>query len=88
MDKVFKYIADCMDRKVPMSTTFSMHPLWGDPQFGHPAMNHKWGYFYSTLRHELVQAKFADIKSDKARYHFPNRDMRVTAVKPSTTGVS
>ena len=86
MEKVFRYIANAIDTKMPMSATFSFHPLWGDPKYKHPAMQHKWGYFFPMLKQELVKAGFEDIRLDKPRYHFPNRDMRVTAVKPSTTG--
>jgi SAM-dependent methyltransferase len=82
MEKVFGYIADMLDRKLPMSGTFSFLPIWGDPKYKHPAMAHKWGYFFSNLRMELIKASFAEIRLDKPRYHFPQRDMRVTAVKP------
>ena len=81
MDKVFRYITDCINSKMPMSGTFSVLPLWGDPRFKNVAMCHKWGYFYATIREELVKAGFKDIKFEDARYHFKNRDMRVTAVK-------
>lgn len=86
MEKVFRYIANALDQKLPMSATFSFHPLWGDPKYKHPAMQHKWGYFFPMLKQELVKAGFENIQLDKPRYHFPNRDMRVTALKPSTTG--
>jgi len=81
MEKVFRYIADCLDRNIPMSETFSFFPLWGDHRFRDPAMNHKWGYFYGPLKQELVKARFTQITLEKPRYHFPNRDMRVTALK-------
>lgn len=82
MEKVFKYIADALDRRLPMSATFSFNPLWGDPIFKSEAMCHKWGYFFVTLRQELVKAGFNDVCLEKPRYHFPNRDMRVVAIKP------
>lgn len=82
MEKVFSYIANALDRKMPMSGTFSFLPIWGDPKYRHPAMMHKWGYMFPTLRVELVRAGFESISVEKPRYHFPNRDMRVTAVKP------
>lgn len=81
MHKVFKYIANCMDRQLPLSPTFSVLPLWGDPVFRDPAMNHKWGYFFPTLSQELVKAGFRNVTGAKARYHFAQRDMRVEAVK-------
>lgn len=85
MEKVFKYIANAMDRNLPMSATFSLLPLWGDPKYKNPAMCHKWGYFFADLRQELIKAGFDGIKIDKPRYHFPQRDMRVLAFKPSAT---
>lgn len=82
MEKVFRYIANCMQQNIPLSVTFSTHPLWGDPKYHSVSMCHKWGYFYSDLRVELTKAGFTAIKADKPRYHFPERDMRVTAIKP------
>lgn len=82
MEKVFKYIADAMDQKLPLSATFSVLPLWGDPKYRSVGMCHKWGYFFVTLRQELVKAGFDHVTLEKPRYHFPNRDMRVVAVKP------
>lgn len=82
MEKVFQYIANAIDRQMPMSATFSFFPLWGDPKYKDVAMCHKWGYFFSTLKAELIKAGYEDVKADKPRYHFPQRDMRVTATKP------
>lgn len=84
MEKVFSYIVECADRKELMSPTFSWWPLWGDPKYKDPGMVHKWGYTYSMLREVLVKAGFVSVKADKPRYHFPRRDMRVTAVKPNS----
>ena len=81
MEKVFRYIANAMDRNLPMSPTFSFLPLWGDPKWRSVDMMHKWGYFFSTLRQELIKAGFSAVKLDKPRYHFPQRDMRVTGFK-------
>ena len=85
MEKVFKYIANAMDRNIPMSATFSFLPIYGDPKFKNVAMCHKWGYFFSTLKMELVKAGYVDISVSKPRYHYPQRDMRLTSFKPSST---
>lgn len=85
MEKVFQYIANCLDQKQPMSATFSFLPIWGDPSFKDVAMCHKWGYFFPTLKIPLVKAGFERIGLEKARYHFPQRDMRVVAYKPVPT---
>lgn len=82
MDKVFRYIAAAMARKEPLHGNFSVLPLWGDPRMKSVEMCHKWGYFFMSLREELVKAGFIDVKYEKPRYHFPNRDMRATARKP------
>lgn len=82
MDKVFRLITDTLDRKLPLSATFSTFPLWGDPRFRDVAMCHKWGYFYGTLKAELIKAGFVNPTGEKPRYHFPNRDMRIVSTKP------
>lgn len=81
MEKVFRYIANAMDRNLPMSETFSTLPLWGDPKYHDVTMCHKWGYFPVTLCMELVKAGFKNAKVTKPRYHFKDRDMRVEAIK-------
>ena len=82
MEKVFKYINHVLANNIPMSATFSFFPLWGDPKYKDERMMHKWGYFFHSLRVELVKAGFTDVRPDKPRYHFPQRDMRVLARKP------
>lgn len=84
MEKVFKYIMDSFDRKEAMSPTFSWFPLWGDPKYREPGMVHRWGYTYPMLKEILIKAGFTGVMAEKPRYHFPNRDMRITAVKPSS----
>lgn len=81
MEKVFTYITNMMDTKNSMSPTFSWFPLWGDPAYKDGAMVHKWGYTYPMMREILINAGFANVKVGKPRYHFPQRDMRVTASK-------
>lgn len=86
MDKVLRYVADAMEQNALMSPTFSWYPLWGDPSSKNPLMCHKWGYTYQMLSQALVKAGFTSVRPAKARYHFPQRDMRVTAVKPLPLG--
>lgn len=85
MDKVFRLISLAIERQEPLSPVFSMLPIWGDPKYKDPAMLHKWGYFYSSLKVDLVKAGFTGVTLEKPRYHFPNRDMRVTSIKPLST---
>lgn len=82
MEKVFRHIAMVLDSHTLMSPTFSWWPLWGDPKYRNPSMVHKWGYTFHMLAEVLVKAGFSDVKVSKPRYHFPQRDMRVEAVKP------
>lgn len=81
MDKVFAYIADKVTRKLPVSPTFTFFPIWGDPNYHSEAMCHKWGYTMAMMKEELRLAGFNEIAYLKARYHFPERDMRLEAIK-------
>lgn len=81
MDKVFNYIRNCMNDGLPMSPTFTILPLWGDPKFKHEGMCHKWGYTRKMLVDILEEVGFSNIQTDKPRYHFPQRDMRITGIK-------
>lgn len=82
MEKVFHYIANCINTQKPLASWMSWFPVWGDPKHKDPAMAHRWGYTYPVLKDVLISAGFTGVKADKARYHFPQRDMRVTATKP------
>lgn len=81
MDKVFAYIAKCFNEGLPMSPTYSWFPLWGDPRYGKVEMTHKWGYTVQMVKEELVKAGFREPKYATPHYHFPDRDMRVEALK-------
>ena len=83
MEKVFLYIGHCMQQKKPVASWMTWFPLWGDPKYKDPAMVHRWGYTYPVLKEVLEQSGFVGVKADKPRYHFAQRDMRVTALKPS-----
>lgn len=82
MDKVFNHIFIRMKKGENPSPTFSWLPLWGDPRYQDPLMCHKWGYFKQDMKTILDSAGFVEIKDEEPNYHFPRRDMRVTAVKP------
>lgn len=85
MDKVLHYVTHCMTKNLPMSPAFSWFVFWGDPNYRNEFMVHKWGYTKEMLRALLVDAGFVDIEFQEPRYHFKERDMRVVALKPSTT---
>lgn len=85
MDKVFHYIKDRLVRGQTVDNFMSWFPLWGDPKYQSVAMTHKWGYTFHMLKNVLNNTGFTDVELHEARYHFPKRDMRLTAVKPSTT---
>jgi predicted SAM-dependent methyltransferase len=82
MDKVFDYIVQCYQQRVPTSPTFSWLPLWGDPKHKDPAMCHRYGYTAAMIVQILRDVGFQDVKYSKATYHFPERDMRITGFKP------
>lgn len=81
MDKVFAYLAARIKSGEPSAPSFSCFALWGDPSYQSPAMCHKWGYFKADMVNVLTEAGFATVQHEEARYHFPQRDMRVTATK-------
>lgn len=85
MDKVIRYMANVADQKTLMSPTFSWWALWGDPSYRNALMTHKWGYTIQMISQLLIKCGYEDVKYEKPRYHFPQRDMRITAVKPLTT---
>ncbi len=84
MDKVMRYMANVAERKTMMSPTFSWWALWGDPKERNPLMCHKWGYTILMITQLLIKCGYENVKYEKPRYHFPQRDMRITATKPTT----
>jgi ubiquinone/menaquinone biosynthesis C-methylase UbiE len=81
MDAVFTHICARFRKDVAPAPTFSWLPIWGDPRHEDPSMMHKWGYFKSDIQAMMVNAGFGDVRFETARYHFPQRDMRITGVK-------
>lgn len=81
MDLVFSHIAACLMKGVAPNKYLSWLPLWGDPRYKDPSMCHKWGYFKNDVASLLSEAGFIEIKQEEPRYHFKERDMRVTARK-------
>lgn len=82
LQRILSHIFIRMKKGEPPSPAFSWLPMWGDPAFKDPAMMHKWGYFPIDVEKRLSEAGFVDIAHEEAKYHFPIRDMRVTARKP------
>jgi len=85
MDKVMRYMANVAEQKTLMSPTFSWWAMWGDPSYRNPLMCHKWGYTVMMMQQLLIKCGYENVKYEKPRYHFPQRDMRITATKPLTT---
>ncbi len=85
MDKVLTYIADCIYRRKPVAPFMGWFAFWGDPKYKSVDMCHKWGYTSSMLKELLESSGFVNARAEPARYHFPERDMRVVSYKPSTT---
>jgi predicted SAM-dependent methyltransferase len=81
LDKVLQYVAKCVSEKLPMMEWATMHVFWGDPKYKSVPMCHKWGYTMTSLTELLLTVGFKDPMFENPRYHFPIRDMRVTAFK-------
>ena len=81
MDKVFGYIAGCVNRRESMAAFMTLHAIYGNPIPDQPAMQHKYGWFKSSMRALLEAAGMREIRDCPPRYHFPFRDMRWECVK-------
>lgn len=81
MDKVFGYVARCVELKEGMATFMTLHAIYGDPKYEDSMMCHKWGWFTNELKALLDQIGMREITVQTPRYHFPFRDMRLEAVK-------
>lgn len=56
--------------------------LFGDPRDPRPDMLHKWCYSEEELSEILSGIGFTDVKVEPPVFHMPERDMRITGVKP------
>jgi len=81
LDKVLFYITNCINNKIEISPTFSLFVFWGDPKYKNEFMVHKWGYTMKMLEDLLLECGFSNIEFEEPRYHFKDRDMRITAIK-------
>lgn len=81
MDKVIKYMMDCVVNDEPMLEGFTWFAFWGDPRHESIEMTHKWGYSISSIIDLLENNGFKNVRIEKPNYHFPQRDMRVTCTK-------
>lgn len=85
MDKVINHIFRAFSAGVSPSPVMSWLPIWGDPKYQRPEMLHRWGYFKGDMVKLLTDAGFEQVTDEEPRYHFKDRDMRFTAVKPLNT---
>jgi SAM-dependent methyltransferase len=62
---------------------WGMWVLYGDPNHKNPLFGHKWGWTPRTLRETLVACGFSNdrIVDERAKYHVPDRDFRLVALK-------
>ncbi len=56
--------------------------LFGDPRDPRPGMMHAWAYSKKELVDIVIQAGFKDVQCVEPKFHHPQRDMRVEAIKP------
>lgn len=81
MDKVLNYIRRCLNEAVPVNLAFSWWVFWGDPKHQSVPMCHKWGYTEHMMKELLERVGFVNVQLEAPRYHFKERDMRLTAQK-------
>lgn len=81
LDKIFLYIADCINHKKDAHSFMTLNAFYGDPWHTDPVMMHKWGYTIGALRGLLEEVGMHDIQQPQPRYHFRFRDMRFESVK-------
>lgn len=82
MDKIYAYIVKCHLDKKPMYTALTSWAFWGDPRKQDVGMMHRWGYSYYDINELLEQVGFQEIAFAAPKYHIPQRDMRIEAIKP------
>jgi len=81
MNKVLAYITNSVNKNKPLAMGFSWYVFWGDPAYKDEFMTHKWGYTEEMIIKLLTDAGFRYAEIEEPRYHFKDRDMRVTAIK-------
>lgn len=81
LDKVFAYIAFCLNKKQAMKIQMTLWPIYGDHGWKSPAMCHKWGYTRNTMAELMQKVGFKEIQFQEPKFHVPERDMRVEARK-------
>lgn len=53
-----------------------MWAAYGDPRREDPAMTHRWGYTFATVKPLLEEAGFTDIVEQRTQFHGIGRDVR------------
>src|SRR6185369_5064882 len=80
MNKVFAYITRTVLAKEPLAFHMVWNPLWGGIA-DKPEMVHKWGFTFGMMKALLEKVGFTGVVEQEARYHFPERDMRIVGFK-------
>ena len=79
----------CLDKMVSLiaakeeNIRLTLFGLYGDPRETKPGMEHKWAWSMKEIEHALDQVGFIDVSCMEPKFHFPQRDFRVEARKPS-----
>lgn len=81
LDKVFGYIAQCVEKREPLAPFMTLYALYGDPHHRDVAMCHKFGWFTEHMREMLELVGMREINNVTPRYHHVFRDMRWECVK-------
>ena len=75
LDKVVDFL-----RRGEPNLRYTLFPLYGDPSYQSEAMCHRWCYSQALLK-QFMEAHLESVEVQPAKYHFPERDMRVVGVK-------
>lgn len=60
---------------------FGMRAFYGDANRNKPEMLHRWGWSPATLQPEFLACGFSEVRIERAKYHFPDRDFRIVGIK-------
>jgi SAM-dependent methyltransferase len=82
-DKIARHLAHALIDGTGFDRRMTLWGLFGDPKYQNEAMMHKWCWALQELADMLFSLGLEDVQQSKPQTHQPNRDMRMTARKPS-----
>lgn len=76
----------CLDKVIEFflrgetNLRYTMLPLYGDPTYRSEAMLHKWCFSRAMLK-AFMSEHLENVREEPAKWHFPERDMRMIGEK-------